>query len=160
MTTCLSGGETFVLKSPVAIGKEEQQTIVMLIARDIELNRLRSRISQVFHADDAEMFDNSDEDMLVARLIVSRMLTNLTGEVFEECWNELRWLIYDVITQQGDLLNSASGRVSTSEKILSFCLKHNWDINYPAQIHLAWAQENQNHKISYLSKWLSREVAL
>ena len=160
MTTCLSGGKAFALRSPVAIGKEEQQTFVMLIARDIELNRLRSRISQVFHADDAEMFDYSDEDMLVARLIVSRMLTNLTGEVFEECWNELRWLIYDVITQQGDLLNSASGRISTSEKILSFCLTHNWDIRYPAQIHLAWSQENQNHKISYLSKWLSREVVL
>jgi len=125
MTTCLSGGDTFVLRLPVAILKEEQQQLVMLIARDVELNRLNLSVPRIFHAYDAEVLETSDEDKVVARLMLSRMLIHLTGEVCEDGCSELRCLLYDVITQQGDLLNSALGRIPTSEKLLNSSLQHN-----------------------------------
>jgi hypothetical protein len=160
MTTYLSGGETFVLKAPVAIlGQEEQRAFVKCLARDIELLELRDRLVVAFHNCELEIFADPDDNLLTTRLLLSRVCPGLSTDVFEESCCELSWLMWDVIAQSTGMKTSQLSNQEIAGKIFKFCLEHDWMGTNPAGIHDEWVRLNPKHRPTRMTNWLSSKVA-
>lgn len=160
MTTYLSGGETFVSKTPVVIlGAEEQRTFIKCLARDIELLGLRDRLAKAFHDRDLEIFSDADDNLLTTRLLLSRICPGLSLDDFEESCCELCWLVWDVVAQSEDKAGISNGRNEVAEQILKFCLERDWMNTNPAGIHDEWVGLNPKHRPTRMTNWLSTKVA-